>query len=79
MLFLSLTFNELTFTPSERGYSDYDPWGHQGLQGGRDMVQVYGLGLEYGFVSDSAREPGLVRGSLPRPGARLSTRGARFR
>ena len=36
------------------------------------MVQVYGLGLEYGFISDSQRETHM-RSPLPRPGVTLTT------
>ena len=43
-----------------------------------DMVQVYGLGLEYGFISDSQRETHM-RSPLPRPGVTLTTQGAFFR
>ena len=42
------------------------------------MVQVYGLGLEYGFVSDSHRETHM-RSPLPRPGVTLNTQGTLFR
>ena len=42
------------------------------------MVQVYGLGLEYGFISDSQRETHM-RSPLPHPGVTLITQGALFR
>ena len=89
-LTLSLSFNELTFSPSdhERG------WDSRGLGGGRrrfsddnyrdihqggDMVQVYGLGLEYGFVSDNLRGEGGSRSGMPRAGVTLTSHGAQFR
>jgi len=76
VLSLSLSFNELTFTAS-----DQDPglWRHSDYDQRRgDMVQVYGLGLEYGFVSDSHRETHM-RSTLPRPGVTLNTQGTLFR
>ena len=87
-LTLSLSFNELTFTPSdqERGLglggrrpADYRDYGDH--QGGGAMVQVYDLGLEYGFVSNRLRGAGggYTGGQLPRPGVTLNTRGALFR
>ena len=88
-LTLSLSFNELTFTPSDqlrglglggRRPGDYRDYGDH--QGGGAMVQVYGLGLEYGFVSNRLRGAGAggyTRGQLPRPGVTLNTRGALFR
>ena len=79
----------VTFSPSdhERG------WDSRGLGGGRrrfsddfrdhrqggDMVQVYGLGLEYGFVSDTLRGEEGIRSGMPRAGVTLTSHGARFR
>ena len=84
-LTLSLSFNELTFSPSdhERGlggrrrFSDDYRDIHQDRGG--DMVQVYGLGLEYGFVSDHLRGAGGISGGMPRPGVTLTSHGAQFR
>ena len=59
--------------------ADYRDYGDH--QGGGAMVQVYDLGLDYGFVSNRLRGAGggYTGGQLPRPGVTLNTRGALFR
>ena len=90
VLSLSLSFNELTFTTNEheRGldqggwrrrsdYGDHYDHGDYGQRwGGGQMVQVYDLGLEYGFASESRPHS---RVGLSATGVTLNTQGALYR